>query len=44
MEVLRSVAAAYPNVRLIDPFDVFCDRDKCSPFGPEGVFYVDTII
>ena len=42
MEVLRSVAAAYPNVRLIDPIDVFCDRDKCWPFGPEGVFYVDT--
>ena len=26
----------FPNVRLIDPLDAFCDHDKCAPFGPHG--------
>jgi peptidoglycan/LPS O-acetylase OafA/YrhL len=39
--VLRQVAAAFPNVKLIDPFDVFCSPDICRPFGPEGVYYSD---
>lgn len=42
MQVLARVATAFPNARLIDPLDVFCDRDKCWPFGAKGVFYVDT--
>ena len=39
--VLRQVSAAFPNVRLIDPLDVFCNPDTCRPFGPEGVYYSD---
>jgi len=41
MEVLQRVVADFPNARMIDPLDVFCDRDKCWPFGPSGVFYAD---
>ena len=40
-QVLRAAAAKFPNVRLIDPVDVFCDRDTCWPFGPKGLYYVD---
>jgi hypothetical protein len=40
-QVLRGAAAKFPNVRLIDPVDVFCDRDTCWPFGPKGLYYVD---
>lgn len=39
--VLQQVAAAFPNVKLIDPFDVFCTPEICRPFGPEGVYYSD---
>ena len=39
---LSRAAAAFPNVRLIDPLDVFCDSDNCSRFGPTGFFYLDT--
>ncbi len=40
-QVLRGVAAKFPNVRLIDPVEVFCDRDTCWPFGAKGLYYVD---
>jgi peptidoglycan/LPS O-acetylase OafA/YrhL len=40
--VLKRVAAAFPNARLIDPLDAFCDHDKCAPFGPQGIYYLDT--
>jgi peptidoglycan/LPS O-acetylase OafA/YrhL len=40
-QVLRGVAAKFPNVRLIDPVDAFCDRDTCWPFGPKGLYYID---
>ncbi len=42
MIVLKRVTAAFPNVRLIDPLDAFCDREKCASFGPNGVYYLDT--
>ncbi|MGP0090118.1 MAG: acyltransferase family protein [Xanthobacteraceae bacterium] len=41
VEILRRVVARFPNARMIDPLEVFCDRDKCWPFGPQGVFYND---
>lgn len=41
MATIRQVAASFPNVRLIDPLDVFCDAERCKPFGPDGVYYVD---
>jgi hypothetical protein len=42
MHVLSSIAAAFPNVRLVDPIDVFCDRSKCRQFGIDGIYYFDT--
>ena len=42
MKVFARLAAAFPNVRLIDPLEVFCDRKICRPFGPAGVFYADS--
>jgi peptidoglycan/LPS O-acetylase OafA/YrhL len=41
LNVLREVASKFPNARLIDPTEVFCDRERCSPFGPTGLFYYD---
>jgi hypothetical protein len=41
MQVLRRVVAKYKTARLIDPLDVFCDRDHCWPFGAKGVYYID---
>jgi peptidoglycan/LPS O-acetylase OafA/YrhL len=40
-EVLRRVVVKLPNARVIDPLEAFCDRDKCWPFGLQGVFYFD---
>ena len=40
-QVLRGAVAKFPNVRLIDPVDAFCDRDACWPYGPRGLYYVD---
>ncbi len=42
MTVLKRVAAAFPNVRVIDPMETFCDGQKCTSFGPQGVYYLDT--
>lgn len=41
VDALREVAARRPGTRLVDPLDVFCDRDKCVPFGERGAFYAD---
>jgi hypothetical protein len=41
VDVLRRVVTKFPNVRMIDPLDAFCDGDKCWPFGPDGVYYLD---
>ena len=38
---LRFLAAAFPNIRFIDPIDVFCDKALCRPFDDAGVLYVD---
>jgi peptidoglycan/LPS O-acetylase OafA/YrhL len=40
-QVLRGAAAKFPNVRLIDPAEVLCDRDTCWPYGAQGLYYVD---
>jgi peptidoglycan/LPS O-acetylase OafA/YrhL len=40
-QVLRNATAKFPNVRLIDPVDVFCDRATCWPYGPKGLYYLD---
>jgi peptidoglycan/LPS O-acetylase OafA/YrhL len=41
MQVLRRAVAKVDNARLIDPLNVFCDRDHCWPFGAKGVYYTD---
>lgn len=38
---LRFLAEAFPNIRFIDPIDVFCDKALCRPFDDAGVLYVD---
>jgi hypothetical protein len=41
MRLLADVVAKFPNARLTDPLDAFCDRDKCRSFGPNGLYYAD---
>lgn len=41
VEVLKSVAARHPNVRLIDLKDAFCDRTVCRPFEGDTVHIRD---
>ena len=38
---LRYLAGQFPNVRFIDPIDVFCDKAFCRPFDDDGILYVD---
>ena len=40
--VLKSMPGKFPNVRTIDPTDVFCDRTTCRPFDGDEVLYLDT--
>jgi len=42
MAVLDRLVSVYPNARLIDPINVFCDRDTCSAFGSDGAIYGDS--
>jgi peptidoglycan/LPS O-acetylase OafA/YrhL len=41
MRLLTDVVAKFPNARLADPLDAFCDRDKCRSFGPNALYYAD---
>jgi peptidoglycan/LPS O-acetylase OafA/YrhL len=41
LQLLKDVVAKFPNARMIDPVEAFCDNDACWPFGPDGVYYVD---
>jgi peptidoglycan/LPS O-acetylase OafA/YrhL len=40
--VLKAMPVKFPNVRYIDPIDVFCDRTICRPFSDNVVFYSDS--
>jgi hypothetical protein len=40
--VLKSMPGKFPNVRTINPIDVFCDRTTCRPFNGDEVLYLDT--
>jgi hypothetical protein len=42
VNVLKSMTVEFPNVRYIDPIDVFCDQSTCRPFKDDEVLYVDT--
>jgi len=41
MNVLRRLTVEHPEVMLIDPIDVYCDREECRPFGGDGIYYSD---
>ncbi len=41
LEALISAAARMSDVRLIDPFDLFCDQSTCRPFEGDVLFYRD---
>ena len=30
------------DVRIVDPFDAFCDAVRCLPFADDRIFFVDT--
>ncbi len=38
---IRQVAAAFPNVRLLDPSGTFCKGDLCHLADDNGFFYAD---
>jgi peptidoglycan/LPS O-acetylase OafA/YrhL len=40
--VLKSIPSRFPNVRYIDPMNVFCNATVCSPFKDDVVFYDDS--
>jgi hypothetical protein len=42
MTVLRSAAASYENVRLIDPINLFCTETECRPNKGTELFFFDT--
>jgi hypothetical protein len=42
IRTLESVATKFPNVRFVDPVEVFCDRDLCRPYDDAGALYADT--
>jgi len=39
---LKATAERLPNVRYIDPVDLFCDARECRPFEGNRVFYRDS--
>jgi peptidoglycan/LPS O-acetylase OafA/YrhL len=42
IEVLRSMPRKFPNVRYINPIDIFCDQTVCRPYQTNEVFYLDS--
>ncbi len=40
--MLRSMPARFPNVRFVDPIDLFCDPTTCRPFKGNQVLYLDS--
>ncbi|MBN8965288.1 MAG: acyltransferase, partial [Rhizobiales bacterium] len=41
MDAVRSGAAGFSNIRIVDPIDLFCDEKICRPFKGDQVFYKD---
>jgi hypothetical protein len=38
---LEAATGGQDDVRLVDPFDVFCDDDRCRPYDASSVLYRD---
>jgi peptidoglycan/LPS O-acetylase OafA/YrhL len=41
ISILKTMSDRFPNVRFIDPTDVFCDQTICRPFKGDEVLYKD---
>jgi peptidoglycan/LPS O-acetylase OafA/YrhL len=39
--LLHEVAAPFPNARVIDPIDLFCDRVACRPYSADLILFRD---
>jgi peptidoglycan/LPS O-acetylase OafA/YrhL len=39
--VLKTMPNRFPNVRYVDPINIFCDQTICRPFKNNDVFYSD---
>jgi peptidoglycan/LPS O-acetylase OafA/YrhL len=39
---LSAALAGVEGVRSIDPFDDFCDAERCLPYGDQSILFVDT--
>jgi peptidoglycan/LPS O-acetylase OafA/YrhL len=42
IEALRAMPKKFPNVRYINPIDIFCDQNVCRPYWNNEVFYLDS--
>ncbi|MCX5515631.1 hypothetical protein C3941_06725 [Kaistia algarum] len=40
--IMKALAAEHPNVRFIDPVDVFCDAKLCLPLKDGAIAYMDS--
>jgi peptidoglycan/LPS O-acetylase OafA/YrhL len=40
--MLQSMPRKFPNVRYVDPIDLFCDQTSCRPFRSNEVLYLDS--
>ena len=38
---LKSTVTKQPDVRFIDPVDIFCDRKLCRPYDADAVLYIN---
>jgi len=42
MAVLRDIAARFPEIRLVDPIDLFCIELTCTPYQGRTLYFFDT--
>jgi hypothetical protein len=40
--IMKALVAEHPNVRFIDPVDVFCDAKLCLPLKDGAIAYMDS--
>jgi hypothetical protein len=42
MEILRRVTSGSPNIRLVDPIDLFCGKATCRPYVGRSILFKDS--
>lgn len=42
LTALKAASAGFANVRMVDPIDNFCDRERCYVYRDGGLMYGDT--